>query len=116
LGIGETLNITNRVDWFKWLEKNYDKKKEIWLIYYKKHTKKPTIHYDDAVEEALCFGWIYSTVKRIDGKKHAQRYSPRKLKSIWSQQNINRVKKRINKGKMTQTGLLKYKNGMKNDL
>ena len=63
--ITETLYLTNRKDWRGWLEKNYDKKKEIWLIYYKKHTKKKTIPYDDAVEEALCFGWIDSTVKEL---------------------------------------------------
>ena len=105
--IGETLFFTNRQDWRKWLEKNYEDKKEIWLIYYKKHTKKPTIHYEDAVEEALCFGWIDSTVKRIDEEKHAQRYTPRNLKSVWSKQNINRVKKMIKEGKMTNLGLFK---------
>ena len=111
--ITEKLYFTNRKDWRAWLEKNYDKKKEIWLIYYKKHTKKPTIPYDDAVEEALCFGWIDSNLKRIDDKKHVQRYTPRNLKSIWSPHNIKRVKKMINEGKMTKVGLEKYEYGMK---
>ena len=83
--ITETLYLTNRKQWRDWLEKNYNKKKDVWLIYYKKHTKKKTIPYDDAVEEALCFGWIDSTVKRIDDEKHVQRYSPRKLNSVWSE-------------------------------
>ena len=114
--IGETLYITDRKDWRTWLEKNYDKKNEIWLIYYKKHTNKSTILYDDAVEEALCFGWIDSTVKRIDNEKYAQRYTPRNLNSIWSQINIRRVKKMMKEGKMTKEGLLKFEYGMNNNL
>lgn len=114
--ITETIYFTNRKDWRAWLEENYNKKKEIWLIYYKKHTKKKTIPYDDAVEEALCFGWIDSTVKRIDDEKHVQRYSPRNLKSVWSENNIARVKKMIKDGKMKKVGLEKYKYGMKNNL
>ena len=114
--ISETLYVTNRTDWQAWLEKNYDKKKEIWLIYYKKQTKKPCIPYDDAVEEALCFGWIDSTVKRIDDEKHFQRYTPRNLRSVWSPHNIKRVKKMIKQGKMTEAGLKKYEYGMKHNL
>ena len=114
--IGETLYFTNREDWRKWLEKNYDIKKEIWLIYYKKNTNKPTIPYNGAVEEALCFGWIDNIVKSIDDEKYVQRYTPRNLKSIWSKNNINRVKKMIGEGKMTKAGLLKYEHGMKNNL
>ena len=116
MNISETLYVTNRRDWRKWLEKNHKEKKEIWLTYYKKHTKKPTIPYDDAVEEALCFGWIDSTVKRIDDEKYVQRYTPRKLNSIWSQKNIARVKKMIKEEKMTNFGLKKYDHGMKNNL
>jgi uncharacterized protein YdeI (YjbR/CyaY-like superfamily) len=112
----ETLYFTNREDWRVWLEKNYDKKKEVWLIYYKKHTGIPTIPYDDAVEEALCFGWIDSTLKRIDDEKHMQRYTPRNLRSIWSKNNIARVKKMVKEGKMTKAGLEKYEYGMENNL
>ena len=113
--ITETLYVTNRDDWRIWLEKNHDSKKEIWLIYYKKHTGKPTIPYDDAVEEALCFGWIDSTLKRIDDEKHAQRFSPGNLKSVWAQSNIARVKKMTREGKMTKAGLAKFEYGMKNN-
>lgn len=65
--------IINRKAWRKWLEKNHSTKKEIWLVYYKKHTNKPTIPYDDAVEEALCLGWIDSIVKMIDDEKYEPR-------------------------------------------
>ncbi len=60
--IGETLYVKDREAWRTWLEMNRDSEKEIWLIYYKKHIGKPVISYDDSVEEALCFGWIDSTV------------------------------------------------------
>ncbi len=114
--IGETLYLKNREQWRKWLEKNHEIKKEIWLIYYKKHTKKPTIPYDDAVEEALCYGWIDSTLKRVDEEKSAQRFTPRNLRSVWSQNNIKRVKKMIKEGKMKKSGIIKYEYGMKNNL
>ena len=62
----EKLHVTNRHDWRLWLEKNHETKKEVWLIYYKKHKARPIIPYDDSVEEALCIGWIDSTIQRID--------------------------------------------------
>ena len=103
--IGETRFFQRRQEWRAWLEENHDTKKEIWLIYYKKHTGKPSIPYDDAVEEALCFGWIDSIVKRLDGERYTQRYSPRKPKSIWSVLNKVRVGKMMEEGKMTPEGL-----------
>jgi uncharacterized protein YdeI (YjbR/CyaY-like superfamily) len=115
LDISKALYLTNRDDWRAWLKKNFDKKKEIWLIYYKKHTKIPTIPYDEAVEEAICFGWIDSTVRRIDDEKHMQKYTPRNLKSIWSPYNVIRAKKMIKQGKMTKIGLEKFKYAKNND-
>ena len=64
----KTLYVTNREEWRKWLEKKHNTEKEVWLIYYKKHTGKPRIPYDDAVVEALCFGWVDSIVKRVDNE------------------------------------------------
>ena len=94
-----------RKEWRNWLEKNHNKETEIWLIFYKVKVKKSSIKYEDAVEEALCFGWIDSTVKRIDNEKHMQRYTPRKAKSNWAASNKTRVKKLIKKGLMTEYGL-----------
>ena len=105
----EILYITNRDDWRIWLEKNHKTQKEIWLIYYKKHTSKPRIPYDDAVEEALCFGWIDSTVRRLDDEKYAQKYTSRRSGSIWSRLNIKRAKKMIKQGRMTKAGLVLFK-------
>lgn len=104
------LYVSNREDWRKWLEANHNQETEIWLIYYKKHTKKPTISYDDAVEEALCFGWIDSTAKRIDDERYMQRFTPRKDVNNWSELNISRVKKLIKEGKMTEIGLSRVAN------
>ena len=103
----EKMHVTSRNDWRTWLRNNHDTKKEVWLIYYKKHTGKPRISYDDAVEEALCFGWIDSIVKKIDDEKFAQKFTPRKDKSKWSETNKKRARKMIKEGKMTKAGLAK---------
>ena len=71
----------SRQDWRDWLKRNHTIEKEIWLVYYKKHTGKPTISYRDSVEEALCFGWIDGTKKRIDDERYSHRFTLRKVKS-----------------------------------
>jgi len=88
--------------------------KEIWLIYFKKHTKKETVSYNDAVEEALCYGWIDSIVKSIDSETYMQKYTPRKAKSVWSLINKNRVLKLIKEKKMTTAGMEKVDIAKKN--
>jgi len=110
----DELYVTCRNDWRAWLEKNHDTKKEVWLIYYKKHTGKSRIPYDDAVEEALCFGWIDSTVKRLDDERFVQKFTPRKDDSNWSELNKKRAKKMIMEGRMTKAGLTKFKEVKKN--
>jgi len=86
------LYITNRKDWRKWLEKNFDKEKQIWLVYPKKSSGKERIVYNDAIEEALCFGWIDSTIKSLNENSSLQRFTPRNPKSSYSQQNKERMK------------------------
>ena len=86
------LNINTRTEWRNWLENNFDTKHEVWLVYAKKSTSKQRILYNDAVEEALCFGWIDSTNKTLDKDHTAQRFTPRKPKSSYSQPNIERLK------------------------
>ena len=105
MGIGETLYVTAREDFRKWLEKNHKSKKEIWLIQYKKATKKPSIHYVDAVEEAICFGWIDGLEKSMDSERYVLRFSPRRPKSNWTETNKERAKRMIAEGKMTEAGL-----------
>jgi uncharacterized protein YdeI (YjbR/CyaY-like superfamily) len=105
--IGSTLYVSDRRDWRSWLAKHHASEKEIWLIYYKKHTDKPRIPYNDAVEEALCYGWIDSIVKKIDEERFAQRFTPRNHRSRWSEANKERVHRLIALGKMTPAGLAK---------
>jgi len=89
--ITKTLYVTNPKDWRKWLKANYKTEKEIWLVYPKKATGKARIEYNDAVEEALCFGWIDSIIKTLDAEHTVQRFSPRKPKASYSQANIERL-------------------------
>lgn len=98
--ITKTLHVTNRKDWRRWLRNHYRSEKEIWLVYYKKETGKPRILYNDAVEEALCFGWIDSTFKTLDETRTAQRFSPRKPKSPYSPANKERLRKLIKQRKV----------------
>ena len=103
--IGETLFVTTREEFRKWLEENHQTKKEIWLIQYKKATKKPSIKFHDAVEEAMCFGWTESIgFKGLDAERYVTRYTPRKAKSKWSEKNKERARKLIAEGKMTPAG------------
>lgn len=106
--IGKKLYLKDRKEWRKWLVKNHLKESEIWVVYYKKHTNKLSIPYNDAVEEALCFGWIDSIEKRIDEECYAQRFSPRKAKSQWSESNIERMRRLIKEGRMTSAGLVLF--------
>ncbi len=103
--LGKTLRVSTRKAWRDWLEKHHAKEKEIWLVFYNKASGKPRIPYNDAVEEALCFGWIDSTVKKVEKDWFAQRFSPRKPGSQWSEMNKERVRRLSREGKMTPAGL-----------
>ncbi len=86
------LYLKTRAAWRKWLKKNYRTAKEIWLMTPHKSSGKPGVLYNDAVEVALCFGWIDSTVRNINPDFSAQRYSPRNPHTAYSQANIERLK------------------------
>ena len=88
----KTLNIKTRNEWRNWLQKNFNIENEVWLIYPKKATGEQRLQYNDAVEEALCFGWIDSTNKTLDKDHTIQRFTPRKTKSSYSQPNKERMK------------------------
>ncbi len=98
--ITNTLYVKNRSEWRKWLKQNNMTEKEIWLVYYNKESGKKRIPYADAVEEALCFGWIDSIVKKIDKDSHVQRFTPRNPKSSYSQLNKERLKRLIKQKKV----------------
>ena len=100
MNIGKTLHVTDRKEWRAWLRKHYKTENEIWLVYYKKATGKPRIEYNDAVEEALCFGWIDSILKTVDEDRNAQRFTPRRPKSEYSPANKERLRKLLKQRKV----------------
>ena len=103
----QILEAKNRKEWRNWLEKNHLTAPGIWLVYYKKGSGKPSVSYEEAVEEALSYGWIDSKVNSIDEKRYMQIFTPRKPGSIWSKSNKLRVEKIIEKGIITPAGLEK---------
>jgi len=103
----------NRNEWRSWLEKNHTISNEVWLIHYKKSLGKKSLNHFDAVEEALCFGWIDSKLKKIGEEKFILKYSPRKSKSVWSKINKKNAEKMISLGKMTKAGFDKIEEAKK---
>ena len=103
----EEIHFKNRSDFREWLKINHDKSDGIWMIYFKKHTKKENITYSDALDEALCFGWIDSTKKGIDEEKYIWKFTPRTNVKNWSDVNKLRVNNLIKEGLMTEAGLKK---------
>jgi uncharacterized protein YdeI (YjbR/CyaY-like superfamily) len=103
--LGNTLEVSSRTAWRLWLAANHKKAREIWLVNYRKSTGKARVSYNDAVEEALCYGWIDSIAKSIDEDRWAQRFSPRKPKSNLSEMNEQRIRKLIANKKMRKAGL-----------
>ncbi len=114
--IGKTLLVKNRKEWRAWLSKNHKLASDIWLIYYKKQSGKPRIPYNDAVEEALCYGWIDSILKPIDSSCYAQRFSPRRKNSKLSVLNKERIHRLIKDKKMTKYGLESIRHHMEKNL
>ena len=103
--ITKTLYVHKIKDWRSWLKKNHKSAKEIFLVYYKKDSGKPRISYNDAVDEAMCFGWIDSTVKAINQDCFCQRFSPRRKGSPCSELNKHRAIRLIKEKRMTPAGL-----------
>lgn len=103
-----------RDDWRAWLAENHATAESLWLVFHKKHTGKGGLTYDEAVEEALCFGWIDGILKRIDDEKHMNRFCPRRKNSIWSERNKERVRRMIEAGRMTEAGLVKIREAKEN--
>jgi uncharacterized protein YdeI (YjbR/CyaY-like superfamily) len=106
-------HFSDRHGWRTWLEKNHNAETGVWLIFYKKHTGRTGISYDAAVEEALCFGWIDSIVKRIDEEKFVRKFTPRKAGSGWSESNIERAERMVERGRMTDAGLAQIREAKK---
>jgi len=117
----KTLQVTLPGEWRDWLAAHHDRETEIWLVFFKKHTGKACVSYQDAVDEALCFGWIDSIVRRLDDERYAQKFTPRKPKrppvqggqaalpggSNWSEANRRIFARLVREGRMTAAGLAK---------
>ncbi|MCX6319553.1 MAG: YdeI/OmpD-associated family protein [Bacteroidetes bacterium] len=103
-----------RKQWRQWLQKNHVTAAGVWLVYHKKETGKPRVSYDEAVEEALCFGWIDSLPRKLEDGKAALKFTPRKPKSVWSKLNKTRIAQLIEKELMTPAGLEKIEQAKKN--
>lgn len=102
--ITETVHLATRTEWRGWLQDNHATKREIWLVSYKSSTGRPKIDYIDAVEEAICFGWIDGIAKAVDPERTAQRFTPRRPGSNWTELNKDRARRLIAEGLMTDAG------------
>ena len=101
----DKIDVRNRRDFRKWLKKHHDSLSEIWLVFHKRHTGVTSIKYDDAVEEALCFGWIDSIIRRLDDARYARKFTPRKADSKWSTVNRRRYRSLESRGLLAKSGL-----------
>lgn len=111
----KVLYVKDRSEWRAWLRKNARTSAGIWIGYYKKNSGKPSLAYEDSVEEALCFGWIDGKIKRIDESRCARRFTPRKPHSRWSASNVRRARRMIAAGKMTPAGLNAFNAQQRNE-
>ena len=102
---GDPIHFVTTEDWRSWLEGNHATENDVWLMIHKRHSETVSITVDQAVEEALCFGWIDSSMQPIDGDRYALRFTPRRKGSNWSERNKARVARLIEEGRMTEAGL-----------
>lgn len=100
----ETFYAESRQAWRKWLEENHLSRQSIWLIQYKKNSGKPTLSWSEAVDEALCFGWIDSTRKTLDAETFIQFFTRRKVNSVWSRINKDKIERLIEEGLLAPAG------------
>jgi uncharacterized protein YdeI (YjbR/CyaY-like superfamily) len=103
-----TLKAKDRRAWRVWLKENHSSEKEVWLLFYKKRAGKASVSYEEAVEEALCFGWIDSAIRRVDDDSYAQKFTPRMPASKWSSSNLTRMRKLIEEKMVSRAGMEAY--------
>jgi uncharacterized protein YdeI (YjbR/CyaY-like superfamily) len=107
----EVLYVKDRAAWRSWLRRNHRRKRRIWLVFYKKNTSTQSVAYGEALDEALCFGWIDSLIRRIDEERYVRKFTRRNPDSGWSPRNTHRVRELIGNGRMTKAGLTAFKPG-----
>jgi len=99
------VTVRSRGQWRRWLARNHAKLDEAWLVFFKHHTGEPGLGYDEAVEEALCFGWVDSLVKRLDESRYARKFTPRRADSKWSSANRKRYASLQARGLLAPAGI-----------
>ena len=102
------IHFSTAVDFRQWLEQHHARASELWVVFYKKSSGKAGMTYSEAVDEALCFGWIDGLLKRLDAERFMQRFTPRRTVSTWSNLNLQRVKRLTTAGRMHPAGLAAY--------
>ena len=112
----QTLEAENQQQWRSWLEKNHRTVSHIWLVFWRRHTGKPGVDYDSAVETAICFGWVDSLVKSIDKNCYARKFTPRQAKSNWSALNRERALEMMRLGLMAESGMDTVKTARENGM
>lgn len=107
------IEIKNKQDFRKWLQKNHDKETKVQIIIHKKHTGKPTLSHNEQIREAICFGWIDTTLNRLDNDRYLRTFVKRNKNSRWSNNTIKYAKELIKQGLMAPSGMKMYKEGLK---
>jgi uncharacterized protein YdeI (YjbR/CyaY-like superfamily) len=105
--MNNTLSVETAGEWRAWLEQHHQLEPEVWLIFWKAHTGQPCISYADALDEALCYGWIDSLIQKIDEDRYARKFTPRTNTANWSEVNQRKVARLIRAGRMTPAGMEK---------
>lgn len=106
MNVGTKLSAGSASEWRAWLEQNGDSARDIWLVLYKKSSGKGGLAFMEALEEALCFGWIDSQMKGLDAESYALRFTPRRARARWSAGNLDLARRLVREGRMTQRGLV----------
>jgi uncharacterized protein YdeI (YjbR/CyaY-like superfamily) len=101
----EVISFTSQGDWERWLDENHAISKGIWLRFYKKDTGIASVYYAEALDVALCYGWIDGQLKKYDAVSYIQRFTPRRPRSIWSKRNIDHIARLTREGRMKPAGI-----------
>jgi uncharacterized protein YdeI (YjbR/CyaY-like superfamily) len=109
----DEVHISDRAEWREWLTRNHEHSAGVWLVFYRASTGKPSLGYEAAVEEALCFGWIDSIIRKLDEERYTRKFTPRRRGSSWSESNRRRASRLQEQNLMTARGLEVIQNAMK---
>jgi uncharacterized protein YdeI (YjbR/CyaY-like superfamily) len=101
----DMLFVEDRTAWREWLAAHHESCTQVWLLLHKKHVQEPSVRYEEAVEEALCWGWIDGLTNAWDERSYVVRFTPRKPGSVWSESNVARVERMVAEGRMTPAGM-----------